>query len=272
MTTPPQPNSSTPALEVRGLWAGYNHTPALKDVSFQVPEGEIVGIIGPNGAGKSTLFKAILDLMKPWRGETLIFGQSNRSQRAKIGYMPQIELVDWNFPVSVKEVVLMGRYGHIGLFRRPSKEDRAAAHEALEQVGMAHLGDRLIGELSGGQRRRVLLARALTNRPKLLLLDEPMAGLDATVQHQIISILRALRDSGTTVVLSTHDLSCVSAACDLTLCLNCQVVAYGPPRDVLVEKVLGETFGTHLLMVHLDGQAYAYQHHRHSNGPPNEDK
>ncbi len=206
MTTPPQPNSSTPALEVRGLWAGYNHTPALKDVSFQVPEGEIVGIIGPNGAGKSTLFKAILDLMKPWRGETLIFGQSNRSQRAKIGYMPQIELVDWNFPVSVKEVVLMGRYGHIGLFRRPSKEDRAAAHEALEQVGMAHLGDRLIGELSGGQRQRVTIARALVNKPAIVWADEPTGDLDSVAADEVMRLIDELNiENQQTFVIVTHD-------------------------------------------------------------------
>ncbi len=257
---------NAPALDVRDLWAGYNGPAVLKNVSFQAPRGKIIGIIGPNGAGKSTLFKTVLNLMKPWRGDALIFGKPIGLQRNLIGYMPQIELVDWNFPVSVMDVTLMGRYGNIGLFRRPSKEDRDAARESLERVDMGDLGDRLIRELSGGQRRRTLLARALTNHPKLLLLDEPMAGLDSALQHQFISILRSLRDAGTTVVLNTHDLSCVSAACDLSLCLNCSVVAYGSPKEVLVEEVLNRTFGAHLLMVHMDGQAYAYQHHSHQTG------
>lgn len=259
-----QTDLNVPALEIKDLIAGYKRTTALKDVTFQAPQGEIVGIIGPNGAGKSTLFKAVLGLLKPWSGESLIFGHPSHTQQSLIGYMPQIELVDWNFPVSVSDVVLMGRYSHIGMFMRPSKTDLAATDDALERVSMTHLKNRLIGELSGGQRRLTLLARALASHPKLLLLDEPMAGLDANAQHQFISILRSLRSEGTSIVLSTHDLSCVSAACDLTLCLNCHVVAYGPPNEVLVEEILGKTFGTHLLMVHLDGQAYAYQHHRHN--------
>ncbi len=226
-------------------------------------QGEIVGIIGPNGSGKSTLFKVVLGLLKPWRGEVRVLGEPSHTQRALVGYMPQMELVDWDFPVSVSDVALMGRYGRLGLLRRPTKADRRASEEALERVGMAYLRKRLIGELSGGQRRRVLLARALADNPKLLLLDEPLAGLDATAQHQLLDIVRSLRDEGATVVLSTHDLSCVSGACHHAACLNRRLVAYGPPAEVLTERVLSETFGTHLLMVHLDGQAYAYQHHSH---------
>ena len=259
-----QVDLNPPALDVRGLWAGYNGTKALEDVTFKVSQGEIMGIIGPNGAGKSTLFKTILGLLKPWKGEAFIFGQPKHFQRALVGYMPQMELVDWEFPVTVRDVVMMGRYGRLGLFHRPTKSDRDAVEETLERMGMAHLWKRLIGELSAGQRRRILLARALVNHPRLLLLDEPLAGLDATAQHQFIAILRRLGAEGTTVVLSTHDLSCVSTACDGTVCLNCHVVAYGPPEEVLIEKILSETFGTHLLMVHLDGQAYAYQHHSHN--------
>ena len=253
------------ALDIRGLWAGYNGTPALQEVTLQVPQGDVMGIIGPNGAGKSTLFKAILGMLKPWKGEALVFGQPNHSQRSLVGYMPQTELVDWDFPVNVADVVLMGRYGRLGLLRRPAKADKTATEEALERVGMGHLRQRLIGELSGGERRRVLLARALVNGPRLLLLDEPLGGLDATAQHQLIGIVRSLGAEGAAVVLSTHDLSCVSTACDYTVCLNRHVVAHGRPEKVLTERVLSDTFGTHLLMVHLDGQAYAYQHHRHDD-------
>ena len=251
------------ALEVRDIWAGYNHTPVLENVSLRVSNGEITGVIGPNGSGKSTLFKVILGLLKPWKGEVLVFGQTHHARRSLVGYMPQMELVEWDFPVTVGDVALMGRYARRGLIRRPTKEDRRASEEALERVGMAGLRGRLIGELSGGQRRRVLLARALADDPKLLLLDEPFAGLDATAQHHLLDIMGDLRANGTTVVLSTHDLSCVSTSCYKAACLNRRVVAYGTPDDVLTEKVLSKTFGTHLLMIHLDGQAYAYQHHRH---------
>ena len=259
-------NGETPAVDIRDLWAGYNCTAALEDVSLQAHQGQILGIIGPNGSGKSTLFKVILGLLRPWRGEVLVFGRPSSSQRALVGYMPQMELVDWDFPVTVSDVALMGRYSRLGLVRRPTKGDRRASEEALDRVGIANLGKRLIGELSGGQRRRVLLARALADSPKLLLLDEPLAGLDATAQHHLLDIVRQVQSEGTTVVLSTHDLSCVSGACHHAACLNRYLVAYGTPQEVLTEGVLSETFGTHLLMVHLDGQAYAYQHHLHD--PP----
>ena len=257
-------NGEQPVLEVKNIWAGYNGTAALEDVSLEVAPGEILGIIGPNGSGKSTLFKVILGLLKPWRGEVALFRGASQSRRSLVGYMPQMELVDWDFPVTVGDVALMGRYGRLGLLRRPGRADRTAAEEALELVGMADLRRRLIGELSGGQRRRVLLARALVDRPRLLLLDEPLAGLDATAQHQMLDIVRDLQAGGATVVLSTHDLSCVSSACYHAACLNRHLVAFGRPEEVLTEQVLSETFGTHLLMVHVDGQAYAYQHHQHS--------
>ena len=252
-----------PVLDIKGLWAGYDGTTALDDVTLQVFPGEILGIIGPNGSGKSTLFKVIMGLLKPIRGEVLLFGQPSPSQRSLVGYMPQMELVDWDFPVTVSDVALMGRYGRLGLLKRPTKMDRQAAELALDRVGMAHLRKRLIGELSGGQRRRVLLARALADHPKLLLLDEPLTGLDAMAQHQLLDIIWNLQAGGSTVVLSTHDLSCVSSACHHAACLNRRLVAYGTPEEVLTEKVLSDTFGTHLLMVHVDGQAYAYQHHEH---------
>jgi ABC-type Mn2+/Zn2+ transport system ATPase subunit len=252
-----------PALEVRGLWAGYNRRPALEDVTFQAAQGDIVGVIGPNGSGKSTLLKAILGLLPPWRGQVLVMGQPAAVQQRRMGYMPQVERVDWDFPVTVGDVALMGRYARRGLLRRTTREDREAASAALERVGMLPLRDRLIGELSGGQRRRALLARALANNPVLLLLDEPMAGLDATAQHQLLDIIGDLQASGTTIVLCTHDLSCVSICCAKALCLNRRQVAFGPPDAVLNETVLNETFGTHLLLVHGDGQAYAYRHHTH---------
>ena len=258
-----------PALEVRELWTGYGNRPVLEGVSFQVERGEMVGVIGPNGSGKSTLIQSILGLVKPWRGEVVVLGRSGAPDRRRVGYTPQTELVDWDFPVTVADVALMGRYSARGLLRRTTKEDREASLAALDKVSMFDLRDRLIGELSGGQRRRVRLARALANNPELLLLDEPMAGLDATAQHQLLDLFDDLRADGATVVLSTHDLSCVSSRCEKAACLNRHLIAFGRPSEVLTEQVLGETFGTHLLMVHVDGQAYAYQHHTHSDNIEN---
>ena len=258
-----QPNGTPPALEVRGLRTGYNHIPALEDITFQVAQGDIIGIIGPNGSGKSTLMKAILGLVPPWRGQIYVLGKPASLQRRMVGYMPQMEQVDWDFPVTVGDVALMGLYARRGLLSRISRQDREAAGAALERVEMYPLRHRLIGELSGGQRRRVLLARAVAHDPSLLLLDEPMAGLDATAQHRFLDLVDGLRSDGATIVLSTHDLSCVSTYCYQAACLNRRLIAFGPPSEVLTERVLGETFGTHLLLVHVDGQAYAYQHHAH---------
>ena len=260
--------SRGPALEVRNLWAGYNGKPVLEAINFQIDRGDMVGIIGPNGSGKSTLIKTVLGLVKPMRGEVSVLGRDGTPERHLVGYTPQTELVDWDFPVTVFDVALMGRYSRRGLFRRTTKEDREAADASLELVKISDLRDRLIGELSGGQRRRVLLARAMAHNPELLLLDEPMAGLDATAQHQLLDLLDELRAKGATVVLSTHDLSCVSSRCDKAACLNRRLIAFGKPSEVLNEQVLGDTFGTHLLMVHLDGQAYAVQHHTHPDGTP----
>jgi manganese/iron transport system ATP-binding protein len=263
-------NGCPAAVDIRGLWAGYNQLPALEDVTFQVGQREVVGIIGPNGSGKSTLMKSILGLVKPWQGNISVFGKPSGEQRKKVGYMPQIEEVEWDFPVTVGDVALMGRYARRGLLRRPTGEDREAADSALRRVEMYQHQHRLIGELSGGQRRRVLLARALANNPRLLLMDEPMAGLDATVQHRLLDIIDDLRAEGTTILLSTHDLSCVSTCAAKVVCLNRRLVAFGPPGEVLTETVLNQTFGTHLLLVHMDGQAYAYQHHTHPGASDDE--
>lgn len=257
------------ALQILGLWTGYNHHPALEDVTFQAARGEIVGIIGPNGSGKSTLLKAVLGLVKPWRGRISVMGLSSATQLRSVGYMPQTEHVDWDFPVTVGDVALMGRYSQRGLLRRTTREDREISDAALARVEMYHLRHRLIGELSGGQRRRVLLARALASNPLLLLLDEPVAGLDATAQHGFLNIIDELRNEGRTVLFSSHDLSCVSTWCAKAACLNRRLIAFGPPAEILNEKVLSETFGSHLLLVHTDGQAYAYQHHRHPDTEDN---
>jgi ABC-type Mn2+/Zn2+ transport system ATPase subunit len=263
VTTAAVSNPRPLALDIRDLTVRYHQVLALEHVTFSAAQQEIVGIIGPNGSGKSSLMKCVMGLVKPWQGEILVMGRPNIEQRKLIGYMPQVEDVQWDFPVTVADVALMGRYARRGLFRRPTREDRAMADAALQRMGMYDLRRRLIGELSGGQRRRVLLARALANHPSVLLMDEPMAGLDARAQHRLLDIMNELRDEGATIVLSTHDMSCVSTCAAKVACLNQRLVAFGDPAEVLTEKVLNQTFGTHLLLVHLDGQAYAYQHHTH---------
>ncbi|MDA0365325.1 MAG: ABC transporter ATP-binding protein [Chloroflexi bacterium] len=238
------------ALVVRDLAAGYpGHPPAIDGINLRVPRGELVGLIGPNGAGKSTLFKAILGLIKPIRGEVLAFGQPIARAREQIAYMPQIEEVDWDFPVSVLDVVLMGRYQRFRPFARWTRADRDAAMTALDRVQLTPYAARQVGQLSGGQRRRVLTARAIARGARLLLLDEPFAGLDAAVQHDLIEILDQLARDGTAILVATHDLSCVANSCDEAICLNGRVIAQGPSAEVLTAEVLTETFQRHLLSV-----------------------
>ncbi len=238
------------ALEVRHLTAGYaGMRPAIDDVSLRVPTGEIVGLIGPNGAGKSTLFKAILGLLHPVRGEVLAFGRPVREARAEIAYMPQVEEVDWEFPVSVLDVVLMGRYHGPRPFLGWSRADREASLAALERVRLSPFAARQVGQLSGGQRRRVLMARAIARGARLLLLDEPFAGLDAAVQHDLLAILDDLASEGRSILIATHDLSCVANSCDEAICLNRRVVAAGQPAEVLTEAILTATFERHLLAI-----------------------
>ena len=249
--------NDAPALSVEGLSAWYNHKPVLRGVTFSVERGAMVGVVGPNGAGKSTLFNVILGLHRGWSGRVrLLDGESTRNRRL-VGYMPQIELVDWGFPVRVLDVVMMGRYGKLGLLRRPSGQDREIVWWCLEQVGLVKEAKRQIGELSGGQRRKALIARALAQEPEVLLLDEPVAGLDATAQHDLITLLEEMRSRGKTILVATHDLSCVATSFQQALCLNESVIAYGPPRSILTEEVLNATFKSHLLLLNVEGRIYA---------------
>ena len=244
------------ALEARDLWAGYDGQPALEGVTFNIETGCLAGLVGPNGSGKSTLLRVILGLHKPWRGDIRVFGSGRRPDRRRLGYTPQSEPVDWRFPVTVLDMVLMGRYGRLGPLRRPTKADRDIAWQALESVRLADLAHRRAGELSGGQQRRALIARALAQEADLLLLDEPFAGLDATAEHDLIALLEGLRHQGKTLLVATHDLSCVAADFDHAILLNRKVVAAGRPSDMFTEELLNATFQRHLLLVQLEGRTY----------------
>ena len=230
------------ALKIEHLTVSYGPRPALLDVSLSIEAGRMVGIIGPNGAGKSTLVKAILGFVQPDFGRVLVHGQGVDRRNRSIAYVPQRGAVDWDFPVSVAEVALMGRYGHIPWYRRPSAADRSAADAALEAVGMLPYRDRQIGELSGGQQQRVFLARALAQGAEVLLLDEPLAGVDAATERTIIAVLREAQAQGRTLLVVHHDLATAGEYFDRLLLIKQRVIAYGPPATVLADHLLDEVY------------------------------
>lgn len=250
-----------PALETEDLSFTYGGGQrALEGVTLRVHRGSMVAIIGPNGGGKSTLIKAALGLVKPQRGEVRILGRPvGRRSRRLVGYVPQQEDVDWNFPVSVFDVALMGRVPAMRPLRRFSKHDRKLAREALEIVGMDRRAETRIGELSGGQQQRVFLARALTQEAEVLLLDEPVSGVDAPSQHEIFALLHRLQERGKTVLLTSHDLSSINERFDLALLLNQRVVAFGPPKDVFTREHLSETYGGRLKILEVEGATVAVE-------------
>jgi len=240
-------------LAVSHLTAAYHKTPVIENISFTVPEGKLVGIVGPNGAGKSTLIKAILGLVPTLAGEVNIFGEPYGANRKLVGYVPQRESVDWDFPTDALDVVMMGTYGRLGWFRRPGAKERETAMEALRQVGMAEYAGRQISQLSGGQQQRVFLARALAQDAKLYFMDEPFAGVDAATEKAIVELLRALKREGKTVLVVHHDLATVSEYFDWVLLLNKTLVDIGPTEEVFTRDNLQSTYGGRLAVLN-DGR------------------
>lgn len=240
---------SAPALETHDLSVSYRGTPVLHGVDVEIPYGSLTGIMGPNGAGKSTLLKAIMGVVKPDSGWVKLLDKPLNQVLGRIGYVPQRESVDWDFPVTVFDVVLMGTYAKLGWFGRPGKAERARAHEALEHVGMADLSKRQIGELSGGQQQRTFLARALAQQAEVYLMDEPFAGVDIATERTIISLLHELRDAGKAVIVVHHDLQTAERYFDRLLLLNGHVVAHGPTSDVFKPEILNRTYGGKLTML-----------------------
>lgn len=236
-------------LEIHDLTVGYNQKPVLYGIDVEVEEGSLVGIIGPNGAGKSTLIKTIMNMIKPNGGYVKIFGETPKTGIKRIGYIPQKESVDWDFPVTVFDVVLMGRYGHLGWFGRIRKEDRTKANECLEQVNMLAYADRPIGNLSGGQQQRVFLARALAQESAVYLMDEPFAGVDAVTEKTMISILQEMKNAGKTLMVVHHDLASAREYFDQLLLLNMRKVAYGPAPEVYTHELLQKTYGGKLAVL-----------------------
>ncbi len=239
-------NNQATGIKVEGLTVSYRngHT-ALRDASFEIPAGTVTALVGVNGAGKSTLFKAIMGFVPASRGKIALMGRTVKEalRENMVAYVPQAEEVDWTFPVLVEDVVMMGRYGHMGFLRRPSATDHAAVEQALQRVNMQDFRQRQIGELSGGQRKRVFLARALAQDGKVILLDEPFTGVDVKTEDQIINLLRELRDEGRVMLVSTHNLGSVPEFCDRTVLVKGTVLDYGLTETTFTPENLKKAFG-----------------------------
>lgn len=231
------------AIQMEDITVAYRDKPVLWDIDLQVPPGVLMAIVGPNGAGKTTLIKAILDLIDPAAGDIEIFGKPYAKQRSLVGYVPQRNSVDWDFPTTVLDVVMMGRYGALGWFRRPGKKERDLAVNALKKVGMQDYVNRQISQLSGGQQQRVFLARALVQEADIYLMDEPFQGVDAITETAIVKIMQELRKSGKTVIVVHHDLQTVSEYFDWVMLLNVRRIASGPVDEVFTEENLRLAYG-----------------------------
>jgi manganese transport system ATP-binding protein len=242
------PMSQPVSIQVEHVNVTYNSTRlALYNASCTIQAGKITGLVGPNGGGKSTLFKAIMGFLSPTQGRVLINNMPIRSAQKHqlMAYVPQAEEVDWNFPISVGEAVMMGRYGYMNALRIPRACDRQIVAASLDRVGMTELRSRQIGELSGGQKKRTFLARALAQQSQVILLDEPFAGVDVKTEKALIELLMQLRDEGHTILVSTHDLSSVATFCDQVVLLNRTILAAGPTAEVFTEDNLALTFGSY---------------------------
>lgn len=253
-----------PAIEVHDLTVAYHAQPVLWDIDLTLPEGRLIAIVGPNGAGKSTLLKAILGLVRPTTGWVQVFDAPYEQRRSWVGYVPQRESVDWDFPTSALDVVTMGLYGRIGWLRRPSHHHRQTALACLDKVGIRDLAHRQISQLSGGQQQRVFLARALAQDARLYLMDEPFAGVDATTERAILALLQDLRTQGRTVVAVHHDLQTVAEYFDHVVLLNLRLVAAGPIVTTFTQENIQRTYGGRLTLLTRAAEAL------YANQPPGE--
>ena len=243
-----------PAIQVTDLTVAYHEKPVLWDIDLTVPEATLMAVVGPNGAGKTTLIKSILGLIKPAAGVVRIYGKPYEQQRRLVGYVPQRGSVDWDFPTSVLDVVMMGRYRHLGWIRRPGQDERERAMEALDKVGMVKYADRQISQLSGGQQQRTFLARALVQEAHVYFMDEPFQGVDATTERAIVVLLKELRQRGKTVVVVHHDLQTVPEYFDSVMLLNVRRIASGPVGEVFTDENLRRTYGGRISFLNGNGR------------------
>ena len=246
-------------LSIHDMTVAYHRKPVLWDIELDLPEGRLVGLIGPNGAGKSTLLKAVMDLVPKASGRVLVFGKPYRQNRRRVGYVPQRESVDWDFPVSVLDVVTMGCYGRIGWLWPVRAHHRRQAMEALDRVGIAELAHRQISQLSGGQQQRTFLARALVQNADLYLMDEPFAAVDAATETAIVELLRELRSTGKTALVVHHDLQTAAEYFDHVVLINTRIVAHGPTQRVFTKENLQKTYGGKLTLLDQAAEALRRQ-------------
>jgi ABC-type Mn2+/Zn2+ transport system ATPase subunit len=259
------PAAQQPAVSLADVTVGYADRPALEDVTLAVEPGSLLAVVGPNGAGKSTLLKVMAGLLEPWSGQVEVLGEPPGREAHRVAYVPQAESVDWAFPVTVADVVMMGRYPLLGPLRRPGPVDRKQVGEALDKVGMANHQQTQIGRLSGGQRRRVFLARALAADPDLYLLDEPVTGIDATTQDDLMDILEGVSQRGRTVVATTHDLATAAERFQRVAAINHRVIVEGPASLILDPEILAKTYGGHMLV--LGGKSVLIDDAHHHDQP-----
>ncbi len=229
-------------IDVKNLSVSYSGKKAIRDVDFSLRSGKLIGIIGPNGAGKSTLVKGMLDLVSKDSGEVKIFGQTLNQMRKEIAYIPQRADIDWDFPILVKDTVLLGTYPNLGLFKRPGAKEEKIAMESLEKVGMENFADKQIGQLSGGQQQRVFVARSLAQQADIFFMDEPFVGVDINSEEIIIDILKELRDQGKTIFVIHHDLTKVEDYFDDVVLINRKLIAAGPVEEVVTPEIMEKTF------------------------------
>ncbi|MBD3258041.1 ATP-binding cassette domain-containing protein [candidate division GN15 bacterium] len=255
--------NTVPPVEVHDLTVAYHKKPVLWDVDFDLPEGQLVGLVGPNGAGKSTLIKAIMGLLPILSGYVRIYGKPIEKARDMLGYVPQRESVDWDFPVNVLDVVTMGRYGRLPLIGRPTREDKEAAMDSLDRVGMADFAKRQISQLSGGQQQRVFLARALAQDASVYLMDEPFVGVDAATEKAIIALLKDLKSRNKSVVVVHHDLHTVQEYFDWVMLLNMRLVEFGPTKETFTTENVQKTYGGKLVILSEVAEKVE-DHYRHS--------
>jgi manganese/zinc/iron transport system ATP- binding protein len=237
------------AIDVQNLTISYLRKPAIRGIDLKIPSGKIVGIVGPNGAGKSTLLKGILGLLPGSSGKVLVSGRPVKENLSKISYIPQREIFDWDFPVTVFDVVMMGRFSHLGIFARPKKQDNLKVIDALTKVDMLDYKDRQIRNLSGGQQQRIFLARSLAQEAEILFLDEPFVGVDAATENAIFQLMKNLKNEGKTILVVHHDLGKVTEYFDYIALINQRLIAFGPTETTFTPELLNKTYGGRLTIL-----------------------
>ncbi len=258
-----------PLVEARNVTCGYDGQAVLSDLSLRIMPGDFVGLLGPSGSGKTTLLRAILGAVELYQGQILVHGTPTTRKRPRLGYVPQLETIDWNFPVTVEEVVLMGRTMDNPFLPWHRGRDRRLAYEMLQRLGISHLTKRHIRELSGGQQQRVFLARALVSSPQLMLLDEPTAGVDIKTRDDVMHVLHELNHQGVTIVMTTHEINAVAAHLPWVICLNGRILAEGPPAQVFTPETFKLTYDAEMPVIHHQGMTLVAEvpHVFGGNGP-----